>query len=223
MNWLIKCLSTSIGKKYLMAVTGLLLCGFLIVHLAGNFLLIAGEEAFNSYAHTLHSQEGLLKVAELGLFTLFIVHILLALMVSNSNRQARKHQYQMKVSKQQGPRFKFMDYAENWMMISGLIILVFLILHLSDLTFGLRADLDLADKEPFDRVMTVLKNPISGIVYLVGCSILGIHLSHGVASAFQSVGFNHPRYNMCIRIAGLIFSLVIALGFVGIILWAWLL
>src|SRR5690606_17570288 len=98
-NWLIRGLSTTVGQKLVMGATGLLLCGFLVVHLAGNLLLFGGQESYDRYAEALHSNE-LLPLAEVGLFVLFILHILLAFVTTRENTAARPVGYAEKETKQ---------------------------------------------------------------------------------------------------------------------------
>lgn len=214
MKWLMQACSTTIGKKFVMAITGLLLCAFLVVHLAGNLLLYVGPQAYNDYAHALHRQEWLVKIAEVGLIVLFGLHIVLAVQTSRQNRAARNHRYAVKESKIRDRLSPVKP--ETWMLISGLIIFGFLILHLVDFTFLLRPDIDYADFErnEYDKAAAILKTPLTALVYTVGSAILGFHLAHGVSSAFQSMGWNHPRYESPLRWCGVLFAAVIGIGFV---------
>lgn len=217
MNWLVRALSSSIGKKFVMGITGLLLCGFLVVHLAGNLLLYVGVDAYNEYAHAVHSQPALLAVAEIALLLLFLAHLLLAVVTTWENRQARgREDYAVKASKQKGfaPFF-----PHNWMWITGVIVLGFILLHLADFTFELR-NRGSADEVPFDKAVRLMKDPITIVGYLVGVIFLGIHLAHGFASAFQSLGINHPKYNKLIFVFGGLFAAVIAVGFATFPIWA---
>lgn len=227
MSWLIKALSSSVGKKFVMGATGLLLSGFLVAHLLGNFLLFAGDEAYNEYAHALHKQEALLMVAETGLFALFIAHIYLAVQLTRENMAARRVAYARKETKR-GERILKLS-AENWMFISGSIVLGFLVLHLIDFKFEVRPDMvyegtgvngETLHKEPFDKAVMLLQNPVTFTVYLIGSLILGVHLSHGFASAFQSLGLNHAKYNSCIKWLGVAFAIVVAIGFASFPIWA---
>lgn len=223
----VKACSTSIGQKALMAVTGLLLCGFLVVHLAGNVLLFAGETAYNDYVAALHGQEALLKVAEAGLFLLFLLHIGLAFSTAAMNWQARKVSYTEKQSKQ-GVFALPSGGASNWMMVTGLVVLAFLLVHLSDFTWQTSADLDYESvtvaghENAFAKAQLILRNPIRAIVYLVGCLFLGVHLFHAIRSAFQSLGLSHPKWNPLVRWGGWIFAWVMAVGFIACIAWAWM-
>ncbi len=217
LNWFLRLLSSSIGQKFVMGVTGLLLCGFLVAHLAGNLLLFAGAKPFNEYAHALHAQWELLAVAEAGLLVLFLAHVYLAVVTTIGNYKARTEFYVLKQTKVSGRIIG----ANSWMFASGAVVLAFVILHLIDLRLGLRGDLKyLSDSDPeapFKNTVAVLSNPVSRLIYFVGVIVLGAHLSHGFASAFQSLGLNHPKYMPLIKILGKIFAVIIAVGFASIV------
>ena len=217
LGWFFRLLSSSIGQKFVMGLTGLLLCGFLVTHLAGNLLLFAGAEPFNHYAHALHSQWELLAVAEFGLVVLFLAHVYLAVTTTIGNYRARRDFYVLKQSKVPGRIIG----ANSWMFASGSVVLGFVILHLIDLRLGLRSSLHYLPEEnleaPFNNTLAALSDPISRVVYFVGAIVLGVHLSHGFASAFQSLGLNHPKYTPLIKIIGKIFGVIIAVGFASIV------
>ncbi len=212
-------LSSSVGKKFVMGVTGLLLCGFLVFHLAGNLLLYVGADAYNHYAHTLHEQKLLVAIAEVGLLVLFAAHIFLAFKTTQENRAARRVEYQTKKSKLQGRMIGELVSPEGWMFVSGAIVLAFLILHLSDFRFSLRLQGD-AGEEPFAKAVRILQDRFSFWVYFLGCLILGVHLGHGFSSAFQSLGIAHPKYNALIRWVGVGFAILVAVGFASFPWWA---
>lgn len=201
-----------------MAITGLLLCGFLIVHLAGNLLLFAGAEAYNAYAHKLHDNEDLLHVAETGLAAIFFTHLYLAFKLSAGNRTARGRGYAENQSKRKDLISKVRP--DTWMLISGVAVLGYMILHLADFTLELRDRSHYDGLEPFDKAVSLLNDPISIIGYLVGFGFLFAHLSHGFPSAFQSLGLNHPKYNAVIKWGGLAFAGALALGNVSLVFWA---
>jgi succinate dehydrogenase / fumarate reductase cytochrome b subunit len=217
----LKALSSSVGKKLVMGITGLLLCGFLVAHLAGNLLLYVGPEAYNKYAHTLHAQAGLLLVAEIILYFLFITHIYLAFHTSAENRAARGHGYALRRSKLDvAPHTTSWPlHPEAWMFISGAIVLFFLLVHLSQFTWELWLPGPVGEK-PFTKAIRILNDNVTTVIYLVGVTILGIHLWHGFSSAFQSLGITHPRYEALIKWAGVIFAVVIALGFASFVFFA---
>ncbi len=219
MSWLLTALSSSIGKKLVMAITGLLLCGFLVVHLAGNFLLYVGSDAYNHYAHALHEQKAALFVAEVGLLLLFLAHLYLAIATARQNRTARRVEYAMKESKLPSRTLAGPVAPENWMFVTGAIVLGFVLVHLADFRFELR-NRGAEDELPHAKAVRLLQDSVSGPVYVVGCIFLGLHLGHGVASSFQTLGLNHPRYNQLLRCFGILFAIVIALGFISFPIWA---
>ncbi len=211
LKWTLRLLNSSVGRKFVMGITGLGLCGFLVAHLAGNLLLYAGGDKFDHYAHTLHSQEWL-PLAEAGLFVLFILHIYLAFVTTMENRRARQQGYFVKESKIAGRVLN--PPPSNWMFISGALILGFLVLHIIDMKLGLRPDVKYGEEhEAYRNTIAVLSNPISRVVYALGTLILGLHLSHGFSSAFQSLGLNHPKYTPLIKSVGVLFAIVISAGF----------
>lgn len=225
MKWLLNALSSSVGRKFVMAITGLLLCGFLVVHLAGNLLLFVGPDAYNAYAHKLHDNEGLLMIAEVGLFALFFIHLYLAFRLTIDNRLARGKDYLDRVNKREDELSRLRP--DTWMLLSGLIVLGFICLHLIDFKLEARPDASLYTTsdgkpvEPYDKAVNLLQTPLTALGYLVGCIFLFAHLSHGFSSAFQTLGANHPKYNTLIKRSGLAFAVLMGLGFASFIVWAW--
>lgn len=222
--WLTRALTSTIGRKVLMALTGLGLCGFLVMHLSGNLLLYKGAEAYNEYAHALHAQQALLVVAEIGLLLLFLIHLWLALTTNRDNNAARPIDYEVKQTKQRHSALVVPPYSV--MFASGVVVLIFLGVHLADLRFheeladwNLRAPLP---GSPAEQTMAVLRDPISAVVYFVGSLVLGYHVLHGFQSAFQSLGINHPKYTPAIKLLGLAFAVTVAVGFASFPLWAWI-
>lgn len=218
MSWLLKALSSSIGKKLVMAITGLALCGFLVVHLGGNFLLYAGAESYNHYAEALHSQKLLLPVAEVGLLALFVMHLATAIRTNLENNAARPVGYEMRQSKL--PPSAFIKPASSVMFATGIVVLLFLILHLSDFRFELRNPA-VAELSPYEKARILLRDPLTAVVYIVGSCALGYHVLHGLQSSLQTLGFNHPKYQSAVKAVSTLFALVVALGFGSFPLWAW--
>lgn len=213
LRWVVRLLTSSIGRKFLMALSGLGLCGFLVVHLAGNLFLYQGPAAFNSYAMKLHEQEWL-PLAEAGLFGLFALHIYFAFSLTLENQLKRSVGYARKESKIAGKNLTVPP--SNWMFISGAVVLAFLILHIIDMKLQLRPDVKYSHEHEtaaWLNTIAVLRNPVSQLFYVAGAVFLGFHLSHGVASAFQSLGLNHPKYMPLIKVVSVIFAIVIAVGF----------
>ncbi len=220
-KWLVNALSTSVGKKFVMGITGLLLCGFLAVHISGNMLLYAGPAAYNNYAYSLHEHEWLLAVAEVGLLLLFLAHIVLAFRTTRDNRAAREIAYEMKVSKKDnGHEFHNVASSDSWMFVSGAIVLAFILLHLWDFRFEARSDIAYGTMQPFQKADAILQTPVSFGAYIIGSLFLGWHLTHGFASAFQSLGLNHPKFNPLVRCLSLLFAVAVGLGFASFPLWA---
>lgn len=201
-----------------MAITGLLLCGFLVVHLAGNLLLFAGAEAYNAYAHKLHDNEDLLHVAETGLALIFFTHLYLAFSLSAENRTARGRGYAQNQTKRENLIIKIRP--ESWMLVTGLGLLAYMILHLADFTLEFRDRSHYEGLEPFDKAVSLLSDPISRMGYVAGFAFLFAHLSHGISSAFQSLGLSHPKYNAVIKWGGLAFALALAIGNASLVFWA---
>ena len=222
-----KVLSTTVGQKILMAITGLSLCGFLVAHLGGNLKLYAGEQAFNDYAHALHSLGPILAAAEVGLFATFALHIGLAISTTALSKVVRRKDYAIKETKQ-GMFILPNGGASNWMMLTGVLILAFLVTHILDMKLKANPGVDYSaatnaekviDNE-FHAVKAVLSTPLNAVIYITGIVALGIHLSHGVRSALQTLGINHKRWNLLLKIGGILFAWGVATGFIGLVVWA---
>lgn len=212
MSWFGKYVKSSVGAKQVMALSGLLLVGFLIVHMLGNLQIFKGREAVNGYAASLKALGPLLWVARGGLLAIFLVHVFSAIRLVQLNRAARPVAYH-KVSRDKS------TFASRTMAMSGIIILAFLVFHLLHFTLGggpMPEAFQSVDRWGRHDVytMTVLgfqKVPIS-LAYIVAMLLLGIHLSHGVTSFFQTLGANHPKYNPLFRMAGPIVAGIFVIG-----------
>ena len=213
---------TSIGKKQVMGLTGLALCGFLVSHLIGNLLMFVGSDIFNAYGHALITNP-LIIPAEIGLAIVFLSHIGLAVKLTLENKAARPQAYAMKKSTGHGETF-----ASKTMHITGLIILIFLGLHLFAFKFSSGGEhfmTTLNGEEVRDLHRTVIdyfQNPLCVAWYVFAMAAMGVHLSHGFQSAFQSLGINHPRYTPCIKKCGCAFSIIIPLGYASLAVWGYL-
>ncbi|MFO7708103.1 MAG: succinate dehydrogenase cytochrome b subunit [Desulfobacterales bacterium] len=182
MTWFIAALGSSIGKKLMMALTGLAFIGFLAAHLAGNLLLIAGREAFNGYAEKLQSLGPILQVFRAGLIGFALVHILTGLYLFLQNRRARPERYEMDASA--GGR----TISSRTMPYTGLIILGFLIFHLFHFTWT-----EKGARTIFDLVAAAFNQPWAILLYAAAMIVVALHVRHGFWSAFQSVGASHPK------------------------------
>jgi len=202
MDWVIRTLGTAVGKKLLMAVTGLSFCGFLGAHLAGNLTLYGGADAFNSYAAHLHSLGPLLTVAELGLLALFVVHVVTGLVLFLQNLKARPQRYA--VDRSAGGR----TLGSRTMPYTGALIFLFIIYHLMNFHF-----VDKSHTTIFAIVAGTFANPVQMALYITAMVVVAVHVSHGFWSLFQTLGANHPKYMPAIKILGLLFALVVGVGF----------
>lgn len=202
MNWLADTLTSSIGKKLLMALTGLSFCIFLFTHLAGNLTLYGGRTAFNTYAEQLHSLGALLLVAELGLLLFALIHVVTGLTLFLQNLKARPVRYQ--VNKSGGGR----TIGSATMPYTGLLLLLFVVFHLINFSF-----VDKTGTTIYDIVTQAFADPLYVLLYVVAMIVAAIHVSHGLWSAFQTIGANHPKYMPAIRILSILFALVVAFGF----------
>ncbi len=202
MNWFTNTLGSSVGKKLMMAITGFGFILFLIGHLIGNLTIYAGKDAFIAYAGHLHSFEPVVRAMEAGLIFFAAVHILTGLILFYQNFKARPERYT--VNNRAGGR----TLGSATMPYTGLIILAFVIFHLFNFTF-----VDKTDRTIWDIVSASFSSPIYVFLYIASVFIVAIHVSHGFWSAFQTVGINHPKYMPSIQTLGLIFSLIVAIGF----------
>ena len=204
-------LSSSILRKQMVALTGLLLCGFLVVHLAGNLLLFVGPEAFNLYAHRLTSTP-LIYAAEALLGLIFLVHLGLTLKLTLENARARGPlRYHTK-----RPTGRGATWASSTMPYTGAIILVFIVLHLEALKFGPVYYQNYGGTEVRDLFKTCLEyfaHPQTVAGYILAMVAISFHTYHGFWSAFQSLGVHHPKYTPLIRGLSRAFALLMGTGF----------
>ena len=188
-----------------MGLTGLLLVGFLIEHLAGNLTLFQDDDgsAFQAYKEGLESFGPLLTILEVGLFLVFGAHIAVALKLSLENREARKQGYVVRSNRGKATA------ASLSMLATGSIVLIFLIKHV---VFDFRFNHGYHEA-PADTVKETLASPFTGFFYLAAVGILGLHLAHGFRSAFQSLGVSHPKLDPLLDRAGIALAVALAVGF----------
>jgi succinate dehydrogenase / fumarate reductase, cytochrome b subunit len=212
--------SSSVGTKVLIAVTGLLLFGFLILHLIGNLLFFLGPEAYNAYSHALISNPLVIPM-EIGLLAIFLVHIYKAARNYLVNRHARPEGYAVK--KWAGHTSR-KSVGSSTMIVSGLLTALFVAIHLWQFKFGAWYTVAETDTRDLYRLMVeVFTNPIWTVVYVGFMALIFLHLRHGVASAFQSLGASDNLGKRMLQV-GLVAALVIGGGFAiipVIIYFAW--
>lgn len=215
-----KFLLSSLGKKLIMGLTGLMLVGFLLAHLLGNLSIYGDVDhgtSFIAYANKLHDLGPLLWVMEIGLVALFGIHIWMALKITAENRKARPHGYAHPNT------FGKATPASRSMPYTGIAILGFLIMHLIHFRFmkGIAAP---GPVELHHELIAVMSDPLWGSLYVVMSILIGVHLAHGFKSAFQSIGVNHPRLNGLLGKMGIALAIILALGFASfpiVAMFAW--
>lgn len=202
MNWFSAALGSSIGKKLMMALTGLAFIGFLAAHLAGNLTIYAGKTAFNGYADKLQALGPLLHLFRAGLIAFALVHILTGLYLFLLNRKARPVGYRMDASA--GGR----TLSSRTMPYTGILILAFVVFHLFHFTF-----VDKTSTTVFDIVTAAFNQPLYTLLYVVLMVVVALHVRHGFWSAFQTLGINHPKYMPGVAAVSIAAGVVVALGF----------
>ncbi len=200
-NWVIRTLGSSVGKKQLMAVTGLGFIGFLTMHLIGNLTIYMGADAFNSYAEHLHALGPLVLVSEMGLLLLLCVHVTTGSLLFYENWQARPQRYVSK--KWAGGRTVF----SATMPYTGFLMLVFVVVHLITFKF---ADIG---QPVFEIASGVFANMCYVFFYTFSMIVVAFHVKHGLWSAFQTFGANHPKYMPAVQGLSILFGLAVAAGF----------
>jgi succinate dehydrogenase / fumarate reductase cytochrome b subunit len=216
MNWFTKFLSSTLGKKLIMALTGLFLISFLIIHLIGNLQLLHddGGRAFNIYAKFMTSNP-LIKTVSYLLYTSILVHALWALFLSLQNRKARGAGYAI--------TNKSSEWSSRNMGILGTIILIFTVIHMrqfwAEMHWGSvpMATYDGVEvKDLYTIVAFAFDQPVYVILYVVCMVALAFHLWHGFSSAFQTLGLNHLKYNGVINFVGRTLAIVVPAAFAWI-------
>ena len=212
--------ASSLGKKYIMAVTGFVLFLFVIGHLAGNLQVFLGPEALNRYGDFLQSNPELLWPARIGLLLILGLHIWSAVMVSLENRAARPQDYA--AYKPVGS-----TYASRTMLVSGSIVFVFVVYHLLHYTAQVqylnltgrdfRFFVDLKDRHDIFKMLVVgFSNAWVSGFYILGMALLCLHLSHGVSSMFQSLGWRNDAYRPVMENLARAIAMLIFLGYSSI-------
>lgn len=206
-------IQSTVGKKYLMGLSGLIWAGFIFGHMAGNMTILVSPDMYNAYGHAIVSNKILLYGTEIALVATLAAHVALAVLLTKQNRESRGHRYAVTPNGDKGPSF-----ASQWMAIHGSIILVFIISHLITFKYGphYETTVDGVVMRDLARLIyEVFSNPAAVAWYLVALVLLGFHLTHGVRSIFQSFGLLHPAYQPIIRKAGALYAIVVAGGFIS--------
>lgn len=210
-------LQASIGSKMAVALTGLGLVFFVIFHMLGNLQIFQGAEAINGYAAFLRDMPMALWSARATLLLLVAIHIAVAVKLAIRNRRARPIGYASR-------HYRHASLASRTMALSGILLFLFIIFHLSHLTLDVvdasfveRLDIH-GHRDVYGKMIHAFRNPLFVLVYLAAQIVLGLHLSHAVSSSFQTMGLEHPALNRLFKAAGPVIALIVALGNAVIVL-----
>jgi len=209
--------STAVGKKYVMAITGIGLMGFVLFHMIGNLKMYFGPTDYDAYAEWLKKllypiapKEYVLWGLRAGLLAMLVLHLHAAYSLTMLNRRARPVRYQSSRD------YQVANFASRTMRLTGIVVLAFIIWHLLDLTFGVvnevGADGEFVRANVYDNVVRSFERVPVSIFYIIANILLGIHLFHGAWSIFQSLGWNNPRFNKWRRSFATGFAAIVVVG-----------
>ena len=228
MGWFTRFITSSIGQKLVMSLTGLFLIVFLIVHLAGNFQLLIddGGKAFNEYTKMMATNP-LIQTVSKGLYFFILLHAIQGIVLWWKNYQSRGSVgYKSKST-------STTTFASRNMALLGTLVFFFLIIHMGDFWYKIKfgsdvkmityAGLEGDFKDAYSLVAMSFKNIWIVLIYVIGCLALAFHLNHGFWSAFQTLGWNHKKYTPLIKTLGRIIAWIIPIGFAIIPIWFYLL
>lgn len=214
MGWFVGYVRSSVGAKQIMAVTGLGLLLFALVHMLGHLGMFSGRDAYNTYAHFLQGLGTVKWLARGGLIALVVVHVVTAIGLTRANAAARPEKYVVQ-------RYKRTSFFSRTMALTGLVVMAFIVYHLLHFTLGwVQPDAfhKLDDKGRYDAysmfVIGFRNTPIL-ISYLVAVSLLCMHLAHGAGSWIQSLGFAHPKYQPITSKVGPVIATALIIGYLA--------
>ena len=207
-------LSSTIGKKVLVAITGILFCLFLLFHLVNNLVIYTGEENFNYLVSSLEKIKPLIRLLEVALLTILVVHISNSVYLSIQSRKSGNQTSLSNVKKPNAP------LSSRTMLFTGSVLFIFIVVHLSTFWFNFQLTDD------HDAYYNMVTNSAIGfgnifitILYLVAMVILGFHLKHGFSSAIQTLGIKDTSIGKVVSTIGVVFWLFIPAGFFSIAFW----
>lgn len=191
--------------------------GFLVAHLAGNLLIFGGPEALNGYSEMLHKVPEVLWIMRLGLLAALVVHVYFTALLTHENRAARAVRYEVQAD------FGRTNFAKRTMILTGLLVFFFLWIHLANFAFAAKEGPHTAvtaagtqELGLFGLVWNKFLNPVYALFYILAVGCVGFHLSHGIQSLLQTIGFNHERYTPMIRKAAIGAGIALACGFASV-------
>ena len=208
MAWFLDFFRSTVGKKIVMAVTGLILFGFLIVHMLGNLQLFLGPETFNAYSMLLHKMGGMLWVARILLLVSLVLHLWSAYVLWRASTSARPVAYAKWTPDAS-------TYASRTMRYTGPIIGAYVVFHVLHLTVG-AGQANFSEYNVYGNVVAGFQNAAVSGSYIVAMLLLTLHLYHGVWSFLQTLGVNHPKYNAIRQKKAIALAFLVGLGFLSI-------
>lgn len=220
MNKVLQFYSSTLGKKVVVAVTGLFLFLFVVGHVTGNFKTFAGYDSegvhkldiygefLRTFGQELFGYAGFLWIVRIGLLAFLILHVVTIIQLWARNAAARQSRYQ-------GQNYRVSSWAARTMFWGGLVLFAFIIFHILHLTLG-TVHPDFEYGKVFSNVYIAFQNPIVVVGYVVAMTALGFHLYHGIWSMFQTLGLDNPDWNTALRVGAKALSLFIVLGFVSV-------
>ena len=212
--------SSSVGTKLLIGLTGLALFAYLILHLIGNALFFAGPATFNKYSHALISNPLIIPI-EIGLLLIFLLHVYKTIINYFSNWAARPIGY---AEKEYAGHTSRKSVASSTMIFSGLVMLLFVIIHVKQFKYGAWSDVASGSETVRDLArleIEVFQHPLWVAFYAICTLVVGLHLWHGIASGFQSIGFDHPVYTRRLTVTGVVLAIIIGGGLAFIPVWVY--
>ena len=211
--WPIEFYRSAVGKKWVMAVTGILLMAYVFVHMVGNLKVYFGAEDFNAYGEFLREllvpllpRTWTLWALRIGLIVAFVLHIHAAAALTLLNRRARAGQGYLARRDWQAA-----NAASRSMRLTGVVLALFVVFHLADLTWG-TVNPDFVRGDVYRNLVASFERPVVSAIYIVANVALGLHLFHGAWSMFQSLGINNPRWNSWRRSFAVGFASVVAIA-----------
>src|SRR5947207_3330688 len=209
----LRVLSSSVGMKLLIGITGLALFLYLLVHIAGNLMVFGGPFLFNKYAYTLEGNP-LLPIVEIGLLAIFAVHVFKTVRMFVQNQQARPVAY---VKKQYAGPPSRKTFASSTMIFSGLWLLVFVVIHVKAFRYGTEYVWPAGGRDLYRLEMENFFSPLTVGFYVLSMVVVGSHLWHGISSAIQSLGIDDGRCTPRALAAGKVVAVLIASVFIVIV------
>ena len=202
--------SSTVGTKLLIGLTGLGLFVYMVLHLAGNVLIFAGPDIFNEYSHALISNPLIVPI-EIGLLLIFLVHIYKTVTNYLKNQAARPAAY---AKKEYAGHTSRKSISSSTMIWTGIVVALFVVIHVKQFRFGSYyqtvASADVRDL--YRTEIEIFQNPLWVGLYFVATLLVGLHMRHGIASAFQSIGFDHPRYTRRLTTWSLVLAVIVGGG-----------